>query len=118
MELTINGKPRRHNLFITGLGKQKIILGFPWFKTENPDIDWDKGTLTWRELKKDTQNDSKPIIEEEKDEEDWKMRTLNPIDHDSDNVLISYLEEMKEGEIWMMVQCKNKFCYGIGNQRK
>jgi hypothetical protein len=29
------------------------------------------------------------------------MRTLNPIDHDSDNVLISYLEEMKEGEIWI-----------------
>ena len=64
VELMINGKPWRHNLFVTGLGKQKIILGF------NPDIDWDKGTLTWRELKKDTQSNSKPIVEEEKDEEE------------------------------------------------
>ena len=87
-------------MFVTGLGKQKIILGFPWFKTENPDIDWDKGTLTWRELKKDIQNNSKPTVKEEKDEEEGKTRTLNPIDHDSDNILISYLEGMKEEEIW------------------
>ena len=30
-----------------------------------------------------------------------ETRTLNPIDHDSDNVLISYLEGMKEEEIWI-----------------
>jgi hypothetical protein len=64
MELTINKKLRQHNLFVTGLGKQKIILGFPWFKTENLDIDWDKGTLTWRELKKNIWNDPKPIVED------------------------------------------------------
>ena len=95
-----NGKPWQHNLFVTGLGKQKIILGFPWFKTENPDIDWDKGTLTWQELKKNTQNNSKPIVEEEKDKEEWKTWILNPIDHNNDNVLISYLKEMEE-EIWI-----------------
>ena len=72
VELTINRRPRRHNLFVTGLGKQKIILGFPWFKTENPDIDWDKGTLTWRNLKQDTRNTPKPFVEEEEDEEEWK----------------------------------------------
>ena len=60
-----------------------------------------EGTLTWRNLKQDTQNTPKPFVEEEDDEEEWKTRTVNPIDHDSNNVLISYLEEMKEEELWI-----------------
>ena len=48
LDLTINGCTRPHNLFVTGLGKQKIILGYPWFKLNNPEIDWEKGTLTWQ----------------------------------------------------------------------
>ena len=47
LDLTINGCTRPHNLFVTGLGKQKIILGYPWFKQNNPEIDWKKCTLTW-----------------------------------------------------------------------
>jgi hypothetical protein len=38
--MLINGHTRTHNLLITGLGKQKIILGYPWFKQANPDINW------------------------------------------------------------------------------
>jgi Retroviral aspartyl protease len=38
LDLTINGQTRTHNLLVTGLGKQKIILGYPWFKQTNPDI--------------------------------------------------------------------------------
>ena len=33
---------------VTGLGKQRIILGFPWFKKHNPDIDWNTGVINWR----------------------------------------------------------------------
>jgi hypothetical protein len=33
---------------VTGLGKQKIILGFPWLNEHNPDIDWRTGKFTWR----------------------------------------------------------------------
>jgi Retroviral aspartyl protease len=32
LDLTINGQIQIHNLLVTGLGKQKIILGYPWFK--------------------------------------------------------------------------------------
>jgi Retroviral aspartyl protease len=32
LDLTINGQMRTHNLLITSLGKQKIILGYLWFK--------------------------------------------------------------------------------------
>ena len=101
LDLTINRQTRPEDLLVTGLGKQRIILGFPWFKTENPDIDWTKGTLTWRNSKQDTRNNPKPFMEEEDDEEEWKTQTLNPIDHDGNNILISYLEEMKEEELWI-----------------
>jgi hypothetical protein len=33
---------------VTGLGKQKIILGFPWLNEHNPDIDWKTGRITWK----------------------------------------------------------------------
>jgi Retroviral aspartyl protease len=38
LDLTINRQTRTHNLLVTGLGKQKIILGYLWFKQTNPDI--------------------------------------------------------------------------------
>ena len=47
LDLTINRRTLPYNLFITRLGKQKIILGYPWFKQNNPEIDWEKCTLTW-----------------------------------------------------------------------
>ena len=33
---------------VTGLGKHRIILEFPWLKKMNPIIDWQKETLEWR----------------------------------------------------------------------
>ena len=70
LDLTINGQMRPEKLLVTGLEKQRIILGFSWFETENPDIDWMEGTLTWRNSKQDTRNTPKPFIEEEDDEEE------------------------------------------------
>jgi hypothetical protein len=35
-------------LLVTGLGRQKVILGCPWLTKQNPIIDWAKGTLEWR----------------------------------------------------------------------
>ena len=32
-------------LYVTGLGKQKVILGFPWLRDENPDVDWKTGEM-------------------------------------------------------------------------
>jgi hypothetical protein len=46
LDLTINGQTQTHNLLVTGLGKQKIILGYPWFKQTNLDINWKECTLT------------------------------------------------------------------------
>jgi Retroviral aspartyl protease len=38
LDLTIHGQTWTHNLLVTGLGKQKIILGYLWFKQTNLDI--------------------------------------------------------------------------------
>ena len=37
-------------LLVTGLGSQRIILGFPWLNEHNPDIDWKTGVFKWRTL--------------------------------------------------------------------
>jgi hypothetical protein len=45
LNVEIHGKICKERFLVTGLGKQKIILGFPWLKKMNPIIDWQKGTL-------------------------------------------------------------------------
>jgi hypothetical protein len=41
---------RKFNKFfhVTGLGKQRIILGFPWLHKYNPIIDWKKRKITFK----------------------------------------------------------------------
>ena len=51
LELEIHERKRKHQLLMTGLGNQQIILGFTWLKEMNPLIDWQKGTLQWRQWK-------------------------------------------------------------------
>ena len=36
LTFTINGRPQTQRLYLTGLGKQRIILGFPWLQKQNP----------------------------------------------------------------------------------
>jgi hypothetical protein len=71
-------------------------------KKHNPLVNWQTGLITWQNTKKDTQNPTEPTITEEEDQDEWKTRTLNPIDEDTDNnILISYLEEMEDEELWI-----------------
>ena len=53
LNIEIHGQKRKERLLVTGLGKQKIILGFTWLRKTNPIIDWKKGTLEWREQDKE-----------------------------------------------------------------
>ena len=48
----INGKQMDLRLLVTGLGKQKIILGFPWLHEYNPEINWKTGDFIWRGTEK------------------------------------------------------------------
>ena len=101
--------------FVTKLEKQKIILGYLWFKQNNPKIDWKKCTFTWWE----EQDNSKPIpkhmVEEETDQENWNNHTINLIEELDDEeigntVLISYIEEM-ETKVW--INAKGNMATGL-----
>jgi Retroviral aspartyl protease len=105
LDLTINGQTRTHNLLVTGLGKQKIILGYPWFKQTNPDINWKECTLTWQTKQDKKKPTPKTTIENEIDPEDWKNHTVNRIEELDDEqignaVLLSYIGEAKS-EVWI-----------------
>ena len=45
----INEKQMGLCLLVTGLGKQKIILGFPWLHKYDPEINWKTGDFTGQE---------------------------------------------------------------------
>ena len=51
LTVEVDGKVMDIRLMVTGLGSQKIILGFPWLNKHNPDIDWKTGTFKWRTLR-------------------------------------------------------------------
>src|SRR6202522_798015 len=48
LTFTINGRPQTQRLFLTGLRKQRIILGFPWLQEQNPIINWRTGEFCWQ----------------------------------------------------------------------
>ena len=87
---------------MTGLGKQKIILGFPWLHKHNLIIDWKKGKITWKSpkidwkklLKKEHKDKQiqRPKIEEILDEEERKNHTTTPMEEDRNKILIELLE--------------------------
>ena len=47
LEFEQNEKKVTETFFVTGLGKQKVILGFPWLREHNPIIDWINGKIKW-----------------------------------------------------------------------
>ena len=89
---------------MTGLGKQKIILGFPWLNKHNLIIDWKKGEIKWQPLKINWRGllekgqrirmEQQPKVEEIIDKEDTKNYTKNPIEEDKNVILIELLEEV------------------------
>ena len=46
--ISLGGRSTWEKFYITNLGYQRIILGFPWFRRHNPDIDWSTGRVQWR----------------------------------------------------------------------
>jgi hypothetical protein len=48
-DLMIGERIKKTCLYVTRLGKQKVILGFPWLREENPVVDWKSGEIQWKE---------------------------------------------------------------------
>jgi hypothetical protein len=45
LEVQTGGLSQIHRFFITELGEDSLILGYPWLAAANPRPDWAKGTL-------------------------------------------------------------------------
>ena len=82
LEFWIEHKKFREWFYVTGLGKQKVILGFPWLNKHNLIIDWKKGEVKWQPLKIDwrgllekgwrIRKEQQPKVEEIVDKEETK----------------------------------------------
>jgi hypothetical protein len=107
LEFSLGERKFKERFYVTGLGKQRIILGFPWLHKYNPIIDWKKGEVTfkpfqidWRRLMekgKQIQMEQQPKIEEVVDNEESKKRMTLPIVEDKLGVYI----ELLETDVWI-----------------
>ena len=47
-------KKLRQRFYITNIGKDNFILGYPWFQGFNPDVDWTNNQLKGPQVKVET----------------------------------------------------------------
>jgi hypothetical protein len=123
LEFSLGERKFKERFHMTGLGKQRIILGFPWLHKHNPIIDWKKGEVAfkpfqidWRRLMekgKRIRQEQQPRIEEVKDDDELKTRTTLPIIEDKLGVYIKLLET----DVWI---CKTNIAteLAIGENSK
>jgi hypothetical protein len=107
LEFSLGERKFKEQFYVTGLGKQKIILGFPWLHKYNPIIDWKKEEVTfkpfrinWRRLiekGKQIRQEQQPMIKEVVDDEERKNRTTLPLKEDKLGVFIKLLET----DVWI-----------------
>jgi hypothetical protein len=50
LDIRTGNQTRTMRFFLTNLGEQKVILGYPWFATVQPVIDWAKGWIAYEQL--------------------------------------------------------------------
>jgi Reverse transcriptase (RNA-dependent DNA polymerase) len=107
LEFTLGDRKFKECFYVTSLGKQRIILGFPWLHKYNPIIDWKKGEITFKPFQIDwrclmvkgkwIQMEQQPKIEEVVDEELTKNQMTLPIVEDKMGVFI----ELLETDVWI-----------------
>ena len=50
MSTRTGGKRTQLRYFLTDLGENQVILGYPWFASTQPKIDWAKGWIDYMQL--------------------------------------------------------------------
>jgi Reverse transcriptase (RNA-dependent DNA polymerase) len=107
LKFTLGEQKFKKQFYVTGLGKQKIILGLPWLHKYNLIIDWKKGKITfkpfqidWRCLIKKgkrIQQEQQPKMEEVVDNKEPKNWTTLPLKENKMEVYIGLLET----DVWI-----------------
>jgi hypothetical protein len=135
LDMEINGRKQRTQLLVTGLGKERIILGFPWLNEQNPEINWRTGKFSWRKEKRFFFNDKNlrgqelakklsrratrtPVtITEEEDIEAHLNSTQNPLNDDELSLLIATITGDTDNEIWINSKSTTAQCLFSNNYR-
>ena len=94
LDLLIENQIKQQQLYITGLGKQKIILGFTWLKEMNPDINWQTGKMKWQPMLGNEDCADLPVNTPEQGSEEW----VKP--HIGNETSTHFIEEIKDEEEW------------------
>jgi hypothetical protein len=107
LEFFLGKQKFKECFYVTGLGKQRIILGFPWLHRYNLIINWKKGEITfkpfqidWRRLMekgKRIRQEQQPKIEEVVDKEESRNWTTLPLKENKMGVYI----ELLETDVWI-----------------
>jgi Reverse transcriptase (RNA-dependent DNA polymerase) len=107
LEFSFGEQKFKERFYMTGLGKQRIILGFPWLHKYNPIINWKKGEVTFRPFRIDwrrliekgkrIRQEQQPKIEEVVDNEERKNRMILPLKEEKLGVYI----ELLETDVWI-----------------
>jgi hypothetical protein len=50
LDMKTGSKRTRQRYFLTDLGDNQVILGYPWFASAQPRIDWMKGWIDYQQL--------------------------------------------------------------------
>jgi len=50
LRVLYNGEQKLQRFFLTSLGKDQMILGYPFLREFNPQIDWSEGKLKGRTI--------------------------------------------------------------------
>lgn len=58
LALTVDGHKQWFDFLVTNLGKEDLILGLPWLRRINPQVDWSKGLLAVTEPQAETEETS------------------------------------------------------------
>ena len=104
LDLEINGRKTNTQLLVTGLGKERVILRFPWLNKHNPDINWKSGEISWRQQKRKLiikrPLKKKPVtILEEEDKDTYLNQTQNPLEDRELSLLIASITGEMDNEI-------------------
>ena len=113
VNLQIGNRTTATRLLVTGLGRQKIILGFPWFEEQNPEINWETGTLKWR-----TETRTPATSIEVLDEEEYLNRTQNILDEDEKSIISFINVNGKIEPVWINAKTNLAMDMAIENNLK
>jgi hypothetical protein len=107
LEFSLGEQKFKEQFYVTGLGKQKIILGFPWLHKYNPIIHWKKGEITFKPFQIDWRcliekgkwiwQEQQLKIEEVVDEEEPRNRMTLSLKKNKMGVYIKLLET----DVWI-----------------